>query len=221
MPATGSSLRQRLVKLAPWAALGAAGLAGAIQFVPSGLERAPAPAPHPFQWRSPEAEGLARAACYDCHSSETKVWWAVKIAPFSWLARSDVQRGRRHLDFSNWNGRLTAPRLQRALDRGMAPWYYTVAHPEARLSQAQKQVLVQGFQASLAANASAGPGTGPGAEAVAIIQAHCGSCHSPARALGFRAASPALAKALVDRMVGHGAKLPAEAEPVLIKGFTS
>ena len=216
-----SSLRERLLKLALWAAIGAVVLAFAIQFVPYGLNRTPVPAPRPFQWRSPAAEALARAACYDCHSNETRVWWAVKVAPFSWLARSDVQRGQRHLDFSNWNGRLTAPRLQRALDRGMAPWYYTIAHPEARLSDAQKQVLVQGFQASLGANASAGPASAPGAEAAALIRTRCSSCHSPTRALDFRTANPDLAKALVDRMVRHGARLPAGAEPVLIKFFTS
>ena len=198
-----------------------AGLALAIQFIPYGLNRTPVPAPHPFLWRSPEAEALARAACYDCHSNETRVWWAVQVAPFSWLARSDVQRGQRHLDFSNWNGRLTAPRLQRALDRGMAPWYYTIVHHEAHLSSAQKQVLVQGFQASLAANAGATPVLAPGAEAAAVIRTSCSSCHSPARALDFRTGNPALATALVDGMVRRGARLPAGAEPVLIKLFTS
>ena len=226
MPATGSSLRQRLVKLAPWAALGAAGLAGAIQFVPYGLERAPAPAPHPFQWRSPEAEGLARAACYDCHSSETKWWWAVKVAPFSWLARHDIQDAKRHLDFSAWNGRLTAARLQRSLDRGMPPWQYTIAHPEARLTAAQKQVLVRGFQESLAAVAGApAPSNlilvssqGPGVDTV--ITARCGSCHAPGRALGFRTPDPAQARALIERMVRHGAVVPEPVAKKMINYFT-
>ena len=142
-------------KAATRAALVIAGLAIAIQFIPYGRDRGPGPAPKPFQWHAPEAEALAKAACYDCHSNVTRWWWAVKIAPFSWLAQSDIDRGRRHVDFAAWNGRLTPPRLQRALDRNMPPWYYTPVHPEARLDERQKQILVQGLQDSLAANASA------------------------------------------------------------------
>ena len=123
-------------------------LLGAIQWVPYGRNHSHAPAPNSFRWRSPGAETLARAACYDCHSNETRWWWAVKVAPFSWLAQSDIDDAKRHLDFSAWNGRLTAAGLQRALDRDMPPWQYTLAHPEARLTSEQKQVLVQGFQES-------------------------------------------------------------------------
>ena len=63
MSASRSSLRQRLLQLAPRAGIAVAGLALAIQFIPYGLNRTPVPAPHPFLWRSPEAEALARAAC--------------------------------------------------------------------------------------------------------------------------------------------------------------
>jgi len=142
--------RSFLRKAAPWAAIGLLVLAGAIQLVPYGRDHTRLPAPNPFRWRSAEAEALARTACYDCHSSETRWWWAVKVAPFSWLAQHDISDARRHVDFSNWNGRLTGPRLRRALDRGMPPWYYTAAHPKAGLSEAQKQLMVDGFQASLA-----------------------------------------------------------------------
>ena len=124
-------------------------LFGGIQVIPYGQDRTQAPAANPFRWRSPEAEALARASCYDCHSNETRWWWAVKVAPFSWLARNDINGAKRHLDFSAWNGRLTGAGMRRALDRGMPPWQYTVAHPEARLSPAQRDILARGFQASL------------------------------------------------------------------------
>ena len=144
-----TSRRRTLRQAASWAAVGFVVLAGAIQFIPYGQDHSRPPAPNPFQWRSPEAEALARSACYDCHSSETRWWWAVKVAPFSWLAQNDINDAKRHVDFSNWNGRLTGPRLRRALDRGMPPWYYAAAHPQARLSEAQKQKIVDGFQASV------------------------------------------------------------------------
>lgn len=167
------------------------------------------------------------------------------MAPFSWLARSDVDEARAHLDFSAWNGRVAGPALQRALDHDMPPWPYALAHPEARLSDGQKQLLAQGFQASLAAQGKAGePGPGnqagdpgpaptraalaraaltrvsfqPGAEGV--INGRCGSCHSPRRAMDCHASSPARAKALIARMVRHGAKLPAADELLLIDRFT-
>jgi hypothetical protein len=44
---------------------------------------------------------LARS-CNDCHSNRT-VWpWYSGVAPASWLVVSDVNRGRKELNFSNW-----------------------------------------------------------------------------------------------------------------------
>ena len=211
-----------LRKAAAWAGSGLILLFGAIQLVPYGLGGAQGSAGTAFHWRSPAAEALARSACYDCHSGETRSWWAVKVAPFSWLARSDVDEARRRLDFSSWNGRLTAEGMRRALGRGMPPWQYTLAHPEARLNDGQKEELVRGFQSSLAANAGTPPATAltlvsyQGSGPAEIINARCSSCHSPRKAMAFRATSPAKAKALIDRMVKHGARVPAADEQALI-----
>jgi hypothetical protein len=201
-------------------------LFGAIQLVPYGLNRTKGPAGNPFRWRSPAAQALAKSACYDCHSGETRSWWAVKVAPFSWLARHDVDEARRHLDFTAWNGRLTASGLQRALDSNMPPWQYTLAHPEARLNAGQKQELARGFQASLDANAGKTTATAltlvsyQGSSAATIINNRCSSCHSPRRAMDFRTASPVKARALIARMVKHGAKVPVSEEPPLVDFLT-
>ena len=209
-------------KTAAWAGSSLILLFGAIQLVPYGLDSARGPAGNTFHWNSPAAETLAKSACYDCHSGETRSWWAVKVAPFSWLARSDVDEARSRLDFNDLNGRLTAQGLQRALDHGMPPWQYTLAHPEAKLSDGQKQELVRGFRASLAANASPSPATAltrvsyQGSAAADIINLRCSACHSPRKALTFRTSSPAKAKALIDRMVKHGARVPAADEQSLI-----
>jgi len=215
-------------KAALYAGSGLVLLLGAIQFIPYGRDHAQAPEPSPFHWRAPGAQALARAACYDCHSNQTRWWWAVKVAPFSWLAQSDIDEAKSHVNFSAWDGRLNAGGLQRALDRGMPPWQYTLAHRGARLSAGQKQELLQGFQASLAGGPAsparagrvldADPGFG---NATAVIDAACSSCHSPKRALAFHTSSPARAKALVDRMIHHGARVPASAETTLIRHFTS
>ena len=199
--------------IAVWATLGLAGLLALIQAVPYGKDRAPRPATNPFQWRDPGGEALARAACYDCHSNQTRWWWAVKMAPMSWLAQSDMDEGRSLLNFSAWNGRLTPERLDRVLHRGMPPVQYTLVHPEARLSEAQKRELVDSFRRSLPLNAALpaparlalASSPAPGAER--IIRARCSSCHSANHALQYRTASPALARALVERMKRHGANL--------------
>jgi len=149
VPQPRATGRWNLRKQAGRLVLGLVGLALVIQFVPYGKNRTPVPAPRPFPWHAAQAEAVARAACYDCHSNETRWWWAVKFAPFSWLAQSDIDEGKAHLDFSAWNDRLTAQRVQRALSRDMPPWYYTAVHPEARLNAGQKQILVQGLQTSL------------------------------------------------------------------------
>jgi len=149
-------------KIALWSIFAFIGLAGFMQVIPYGRARTPTPSTNPFQWRSPEAQALAKAACYDCHSGEPRWWWAVKIAPFSWLAQRDRDRAQRQMNFSAWNGRVTAPRVQLALDGAMPPWYYTLVHREARLTESQKQTLMRGFEASLEGQASTPQGpTGP------------------------------------------------------------
>jgi hypothetical protein len=95
-----------------------------------------------------EITALLRAACYDCHSYETKWPLYSRIAPSSWLVASDVNEGREHLNFSDWP--TTDERIAKKLDRinevlgykEMPPKKYTLLHPEARLTDAQiKQIM--------------------------------------------------------------------------------
>ena len=95
-----------------------------------------------------EITALLRAACYDCHSHETKWPLYSRIAPSSWLVVGDVNEGREHLNFSDWP---TDPdRAAKKLDRinevlgykEMPPTKYTLLHPEARLTEAQFKKLV-------------------------------------------------------------------------------
>jgi len=95
-----------------------------------------------------EITALLRAACYDCHSHETKWPLYSRIAPSSWLVVSDVNEGREHLNFSDWP---TDPdRVAKKMDRinevlgykEMPPKKYTLLHPEARLTEAQFKKLL-------------------------------------------------------------------------------
>ncbi len=200
-----------------------------IQFVPYGRSsHADPPATSPFQWTDPQAEAIAKASCYDCHSNETKWWWATNIAPFSWLVQRDVDKGRSRLNFSEWSGRPSAERMQNILAEGeMPPFQYTLIHPNAKLTGAERRTLERGYQAGVVASggiASAQPGATPSAtptdEAVAIIQKDCSACHSPDPALAFRTSNTAEAQALIDQMIQQGAQVTPAEEQALNQYFT-
>lgn len=89
-----------------------------------------------------------RAACYDCHSHETKWPLYARIAPVSWLIASDVTEGREHLDFSDWPADAAGAakkldRINEVLDyREMPPKKYTLIHADARLTEAQRKEIM-------------------------------------------------------------------------------
>ena len=119
-----------------------------IQLVPYGRSHQnPAIVQEPA-WDSPQTRQLAQRACFDCHSNET-IWpWYAKIAPVSWLVQRDVDSGREHLNFSAWTGSEDALReVDEVIAEGeMPPFYFVMMHPEASLSDAEKQQLIQGLE---------------------------------------------------------------------------
>jgi hypothetical protein len=201
-----------------------------IQFVPYGrTSHTNPPATNPFKWADPQAAALARTACYDCHSNKTDWWWATNIAPMSWLVQHDVDEARGTFNFSEWAGFPSAAQLSDAVAENMPPFQYTLIHPDAKLSDAQKQTLIDGYASSLAANSggsSSGgqtstpsPSSTPGtAEATAIINDRCGTCHQPP--VTYHAGSAAEAQALIDDMVQRGATVTPQEEQALIAFFT-
>ena len=114
----------------------------------------------------PPIAALLRAACYDCHSYETKWPWYSHIAPVSWLVASDVNDGRERLNFSDWPRELpkrAAKRLERISEeldyKNMPPAKYTLLHPQARLTASQREQLIRWADqeaARLKANGGAG-----------------------------------------------------------------
>jgi len=96
----------------------------------------------------PVVAAALRAACYDCHSHETKWPFYAHIAPIAWLVASDVNEGREHLDFSEWpaepeRAAKKLDRVNEVLDyREMPPKKYTLIHADARLTEAQRQAIM-------------------------------------------------------------------------------
>ena len=118
----------------------------AIQFIPvdknNPPERSAAAAPA-------EVQVLLRRACFDCHSNET-VWpWYSQIAPASLLIARDVKNGRKEVNFSTWetfDEKRKARKLKeiaKEVEKGdMPPFYYLPLHPDAKLSPAERDVIV-------------------------------------------------------------------------------
>lgn len=124
-----------------------------IQLVPYGRSHTNPPIVSEPNWDSPETRALAKRACFDCHSNEV-VWpWYSNVAPVSWLVQHDVEEGREHLNFSDWDATLRhwedhdlSEDLVEVIEEGEMPLpIYLPAHPEARLTAAEKTALVKGL----------------------------------------------------------------------------
>jgi mono/diheme cytochrome c family protein len=112
-------------------------------------------------WDSPETRRLAQAACLDCHGNTTEWPWYSRIAPVSWVIWYDVTEGRERLNFSEWDRhtddetvdpadpfppkRLSERIADEIRSGSMPPGTYRLMHPEARLSDTQKEALIEGL----------------------------------------------------------------------------
>ena len=132
-------------------ALVAAGVAGflLIQLIPYGHTHTnPAVVQEP-NWDSPRTRELAKRACFDCHSNESTWPWYSNIAPVSWLVQHDVEEGRSALNFSDWRvSRRTEELAEIVLEGEMPPATYLIMHPQAKLSNSEKQELASGLIAT-------------------------------------------------------------------------
>ncbi|MCK6695461.1 MAG: heme-binding domain-containing protein [Thermoanaerobaculia bacterium] len=110
-------------------------------------------------------QSILEAACYDCHSNETQYPWYSQVAPVSWWVADHINEGREALNFSTF-GALNAEDRAEALEEsaekvqeGEMPLdSYTWMHPEAKLSAAQRDVLIKWL------NANSGEGAEKGGE---------------------------------------------------------
>jgi mono/diheme cytochrome c family protein len=146
-----------------WGALTVLVLFGLAQAVPYGHSHTNPPVTMEPKWDSPQTRALAARACFDCHSNLTKWRWYSNVAPASWLVQRDVDGGRSAFNFSEWNRPQAAGAgdLVEAIQGGsMPPWFYTVMHSSANLSTADRDALVRGLQATLAASPPKGGGGG-------------------------------------------------------------
>ena len=97
----------------------------------------------------PEVKTLLRRACANCHSGATEWPWYSHVAPVSWLVAHDVHEGREHLDFARLpaakpkrKAKLFGEIAEEVEEGGMPLRSYRWLHPEARLTDAERKVIV-------------------------------------------------------------------------------
>jgi hypothetical protein len=118
-----------------------------VQFVPYRLKNPPVVSEP--KWDSAHTRALVVASCYDCHSNETKSHWYTKVAPVSWLAVREVNKGRAALDFSAWTETARLPPgaiAQTVSDGSMPPAWYPWFHHEVKLSKQERADLLAGLR---------------------------------------------------------------------------
>lgn len=121
----------------------------AIQFIPYGKDHTNPPVISEPKWDSPRTKELFNNACADCHSHQTKYPWYSNVAPVSWLLAHDVEEGREHFNVSVWGTQKKNEGDEAAKEvreEEMPPWFYLPAHPEAKLTDTEKQELINGLE---------------------------------------------------------------------------
>jgi len=125
------------------------GLFVLIQFVPYGKDHTNPKVVAEPKWDSPKTREIFMRACGDCHSNETKWPWYSNVAPISWSVYHHVEEGREHFNISMWGVQKKNEGEEAAeeVEEGEMPLAsYLLAHPEARLSESEKEALIQGLK---------------------------------------------------------------------------
>lgn len=117
-----------------------------IQFVPYGRDHTNPPVVAEPQWADPQTRELMVRACFGCHSNEVEYPSYASVAPISWMVQSHIDEGRDKINYSEWDGR-GRDTIGVIKNGSMPPSYYTRfgRHPEAKLTNAEMQALIDGL----------------------------------------------------------------------------
>lgn len=92
---------------------------------------------------------ILHSACYDCHSNNTEYPWYTNIQPAGWWLSSHINDGKRHLNFNEFATYTTERKREKLDDVSKSikeDWMplnsYTWMHKDARLTAAQKQLII-------------------------------------------------------------------------------
>lgn len=129
---------------------------GLIQLIPIDKVNVPVKATEDFvQIKSTpqHVQAIMKKACYDCHSNETRYPSYAKLAPLSWSVKNHVNQGRKYMNWSIWgtyNDDLKKGMIEKTINsiekKTMPINGYVIYHPEAKLTEAEREVLIKYFK---------------------------------------------------------------------------
>ncbi|GAB1421213.1 heme-binding domain-containing protein [Anaerolineales bacterium] len=110
-----------------------------------------------INWPDSKTESIARRACYDCHSNETKYPFYASIAPLKWLLNRHINIGREVLNFSDFRpSDVDIDDFIWHVHNNMPLPEYVLLHPEAALTEEEKEQLITVMQEIAPASDSEG-----------------------------------------------------------------
>lgn len=96
---------------------------------------------------------LFKNACFDCHSNNSSYPWYFYVQPVGWLLAKDIKDGKGKLNFDelgSMSSRRQISKLRevenRIKDGTMPLLMYQFMHPSARLTEDERQLLVDWIQ---------------------------------------------------------------------------
>jgi hypothetical protein len=103
-------------------------------------------------------------ACGDCHSNQTRWPWYSRVAPYSWVITDDVNQGRKHLNFEDWDAQESPKQANDHLvqickeirQKGMPPFSYRLLHPGTKLRPEEVTAICAWSQTFATSQASGG-----------------------------------------------------------------
>lgn len=139
--------------------LGFAALFVAIQFIrPEKNISATPPGKEDFIVRlapPPEVKQMLVAACYDCHSDNTRYPWYAELQPTAWWLKQHIDDGKREFTFSSfgdYSAKKQATKIEALIDvikaRTMPLPSYTWVHRDAIFTDAQIKTLTTWLEAA-------------------------------------------------------------------------
>lgn len=125
----------------------------AIQFIPY-QKNISETAPHPISgsYNIPDnVQTLLENACSNCHTNSSEYPWYASVEPIGYWLNSHIQDGKGHLNFDEfthrplaWQNHKFEETIEMVEEKEMPlPSYtYLGLHPEANLSDAERQIII-------------------------------------------------------------------------------
>lgn len=105
---------------------------------------------------SDDVAQIIKTSCYDCHSNTTQYPWYSNVAPVSWWLKDHINEAREELNFSEWETfehKRKLKKLKESVEeleeKEMPLKAYTITHGDAKLSDEQREMLVNWFKETL------------------------------------------------------------------------